>query len=113
LPEGIPVSLIIPGNIKTAIWQKVQETTIPASPEVKERYGKMLQAMEKITTKMGAQGIPPETVAKVIENALIRKRPKPRYIVGMDAKLQTIAEMILPDRIIDNVFKLALGFNQK
>lgn len=109
LPEGIQVILIIPGNIKTAIWEKVQDSTTPASSTVEEIYGHSLKAMKKTTTKMGSQGIPPETVAKVVTKALTFKNPRPSYIVGLDAKLQTIASMLLPHRLIDRIFTRALG----
>jgi len=109
LPEGIHVVLIIPGNIKTSIWKKVQDGTKPASPAVEARYGSALESMEKLTKKMGSQGIPPERVAKIVEKALTRKRPKPTYIVGTDAKLQSIAAAVLPNRWIDRLFLFALG----
>ena len=109
LPEGIHVVLIIPGNIKTSIWKKVQDSTKPTSPEVEARYGYALKSMEKLTQKMGLQGIPPENVAKVVEKALTLKHPKPTYIVGTDAKLQSIAAAVLPDRWIDHLFLLAVG----
>ena len=109
LPEGIHVVLIIPGNIKTSIWEKVQDGTKPASPVVEARYGSALESMEKLTKKMSSQGIPPESVAKVVEKALTLKRPKPTYIVGTDAKLQNIAAVVLPNRWIDRLFLFALG----
>ncbi len=109
LPEGIRVVLIIPGNIKTSIWKKVQESTKPASPAVEARYGSALAAMEKLTRKMSSQGIPPESVAKVVEKALTLKRPKPAYTVGTDAKLQNIAAVVLPNRWIDRLFLFVLG----
>jgi NAD(P)-dependent dehydrogenase (short-subunit alcohol dehydrogenase family) len=109
LPEGIHVVLIIPGNIKTSIWKKVQDSTKAASPAVEARYGSALESMEKLTKKMSSQGIPPESVAKVVEKALTLKRPKPTYIVGTDAKLQKIAAVVLPNRWIDRLFLFALG----
>ena len=108
LPEEIHVVLIIPGNIKTSIWKKVQDTTKPASPAVEARYGRALESMGKLTKKMSSQGIPPESVAKVVENALTQKSPKPTYIVGTDAKLQSLAAIVLPNRWIDRLFLLAI-----
>jgi NAD(P)-dependent dehydrogenase (short-subunit alcohol dehydrogenase family) len=109
LPEGIHVVLIIPGNIKTSIWKKVQDGTRPASSAVEACYGSALASMEKLTKKMSSQGIPPESVAKIVEKALTLKRPKPAYIVGTDAKLQRIAAVVLPHRWIDRLFLFALG----
>jgi len=109
LPEGIHVVLIIPGNIKTSIWKKVQDGTKPASPAVEARYASALESMGKLTKKMSSQGIPPERVAKIVEKALILKRPQPTYIVGTDAKLQNIAAVVLPNHWIDRLFLFALG----
>jgi NAD(P)-dependent dehydrogenase (short-subunit alcohol dehydrogenase family) len=108
LPEGIHVVLIIPGNIKTSIWKKVQDSTKPASPAVEARYGRALESMGKLTKKMSSQGIPPESIAKIIEKAITLNHPKPTYIVGTDAKLQSLAAVVLPDRWIDRLFLLAI-----
>ena len=113
LPSGIHVSLVIPGNIRTEIWQKVQEGTRHFPQDVCERYGQALDALRKTVEKMGDKGISPKSVAKVIASALTKKRPKTCYTVGLDAKLQTIAAMFLPDRIQDRAVLRMIGIRPR
>lgn len=109
LSQGIHVTLIIPGNIKTAIWGKIQDNSESIHDNANEYYGQALRSMQRVTKKMGSQGIPPESVAKVILKALTRKRPKTQYIVGMDARIQSIASIVLPNSLLDRVLMGMLG----
>ena len=49
------------------------------------------------------RGIPPEKVAAAIERALTASRPKTRYLVGIDAKVQARLKIVIPDRIFDAI----------
>ena len=49
------------------------------------------------------RGIPPDAVAKAIEHALASPRPKTRYIVGVDARLQAALATWMPDRVTDGL----------
>jgi hypothetical protein len=50
--------------------------------------------------------IPPERCAKVIERAMTSRRPRGRYLVGPDARLQA-GISILPTRVMDAATRLA------
>jgi hypothetical protein len=50
---------------------------------------------------MGREGLPPEEVAEVVGEAITAERPRSRYVVGRDAKVQAIAARLLPDRAFD------------
>ncbi len=41
------------------------------------------------------------SVAKVVEEALSTAKPRPRYLVGIDAKFQALMTRFLPDRVRD------------
>ena len=43
------------------------------------------------------RGMPPERVAQAIEHALTARRPRTRYLVGLDAKVQARAKHPAPD----------------
>ena len=47
-------------------------------------------------------GLPPEVVAEVVLTALTTARPKPRYLVGRDAKMASVLEHV-PDRLRDRI----------
>jgi NAD(P)-dependent dehydrogenase (short-subunit alcohol dehydrogenase family) len=104
-PWGMPVSIIEPGSISTPIWEKGAASTDALAerlpPRALELYGRALEAMRNATVRMNAQGIPPERVAKAVTRALIASRPKPRYLVGPDARVQRTLSTLLPTRVFD------------
>ena len=54
-------------------------------------------------------GIPPLEVARVVEHALTASRPKPRYVVGRDAKMRLFLTRLLPTRAMDRLVGRAMG----
>ena len=109
LPSGIHVSLVVPGSIRTEIWKKIQEQTGHLSQDVIERYGNEMEALRRAAEKTSGKGIPPESVGEVVGEALTKKRPRTCYTVGLDAKLQRLAAVLLPDRIQDWVVSRMIG----
>lgn len=95
-------SLIEPGEIKTPIWDKGQETIKEVADRVRvagrePRYGFMLDAQRGFVAHGASNGIEPDAVAKAVEHALTARRPKARYLVGTDAKAVGVITR-LPDR---------------
>jgi hypothetical protein len=48
-------------------------------------------------------------VAEVIGTALTADRPRTRYLVGTDAKVQARMARLLPDRVMDRLIGRAFG----
>jgi hypothetical protein len=48
-------------------------------------------------------------VAKAIEHALSAGRPRTRYLVGIDAKVQARLKSLLPTRLLDRIVARAMG----
>lgn len=109
---GIHVSLIEPGAVKTPIWEKGRETTdellTDLPPEAVERYGKVLETARKMIDFQEKSGVPPIKVAEAIEHALTSSRPKPRYLVGKDAKAQALMARFVPLRLRDALIRKVL-----
>src|SRR5205085_9321474 len=101
---GIGVSLVEPGAIRTPIWDKGirdVEAAIETWPEQAiELYGEVIPTLRATTEKMQRSAIPPDNVAKVVEHALTANRPRTRYLVGTDARVQAIIRRV-PDRARD------------
>ncbi|MFL5907752.1 MAG: SDR family NAD(P)-dependent oxidoreductase, partial [Solirubrobacterales bacterium] len=102
-PWGIDVAVIEPGTIATQIWSKGQDALqdqAEAMPsEATRLYGAQLEAWGK--SFMGeeeTQGIPPEKVGRVIHRAIRSAKPKPRYLVGADAKIGAKVHAVVPKR---------------
>jgi NAD(P)-dependent dehydrogenase (short-subunit alcohol dehydrogenase family) len=104
-PWGIKVSLVEPGVIATAIWGKGRETLnrlddeLP--PEAHELYGEVFEEFRASIDKSDASGIPAVEVAKKVEHALTAARPRPRYLVGTDARVAGFADRLLPDQLME------------
>jgi NAD(P)-dependent dehydrogenase (short-subunit alcohol dehydrogenase family) len=104
---SLHVSLIEPGAVRTAIWDKGRveaarlRTELP--PEALERYGAHVDAIEKGIEMQDRNGVPPVKVAEAVEHALTAERPRSRYPVGKDAWAGALISRVLPDRAVDAV----------
>ncbi|MEO8091664.1 MAG: SDR family oxidoreductase [bacterium] len=101
-PFGVEVSIIEPGAIATPIWEKGNTSAAGAratmSDEVRSLYGEGMDRLQRLATKLGQGGIPPERVADAVAHALTASRPRTRYLVGTDAKIQARLGALLSDR---------------
>lgn len=105
-PHGVHVSLIEPGSIDTPLWQKgnelADEQLEKLTDEQQRRYAQQIAGARKAADFAASHGIPPERCAKVIEHALTSRRPKGRYLVGSDARMQAAFSM-MPVAVSDRV----------
>ncbi len=104
---NIPVVVIEPGAIETPIWQTSQRRAARISgelaPAARDAYGGVLRAFESGSGRPPKHAIPPDRVARVIERALTARRPRTRYLVGLDARLAAFAKAVLSDRLFDRL----------
>src|SRR5262249_18740530 len=112
-PWGIHVCVIEPGAIKSQIWEKgrqyadriVQE--LPA--EAAERYAAHVAVVRRTLDMQDQQAADPEKVAKAVEHALFARRPKTRYVVGTDARIQSALVRCLPDKPYEAIIRRVAG----
>ncbi len=112
-PWGISVSIVEPGSIKTPIWERSDreiERLLERAPETEELYGKPMAAVRGASRRLGERGIAPERVAATIERALTARRPRTRYLVGADAKIQARLKLVTPARAWDRIVARIIGF---
>ncbi len=106
-PWGISVSIVEPGSIDTPIWergaQNAEEIEARAHPGQEALYGKAIASFRKVVQDLADRGIPPEKVAEAISHALESGRPRTRYLVGLDAKVQARLKVLIPDRVFDRI----------
>jgi len=106
-PWGISVSIVEPGSIDTPIWERgasnASEIEARAHPDQEALYGEAIESFRKVVKDLAERGIPPEKVAKVIEHALSADRPRSRYLVGLDAKLQARLKPLIPTPLFDRM----------
>jgi NAD(P)-dependent dehydrogenase (short-subunit alcohol dehydrogenase family) len=112
-PWGLRVSIVEPGSIDTPIWERGERTAdeIGArSPQRESLYGRAIENYRKVIRDTAERGIPPQKVAKVIEHALSAKRPRSRYLVGVDAKVQARIKPLIPPLVFDRIVAKMMGF---
>ncbi len=96
---GIKVVLIEPGLITT----NFEAAVAAGMPTGEGPYAAFNEQVQAATTEaydgpMARFGGPPEAVAKVIEKALTKANPKPRYTVTISAPAAMAARKVLGDR---------------
>jgi NAD(P)-dependent dehydrogenase (short-subunit alcohol dehydrogenase family) len=110
--HGVKVVSIEPGGIATPIWDKGlddgRRIMADMPEEAARRYARLIPAVTKVAERLAREGLPPEAVAEVVGKAVTARRPRARYVVGRDAKIQAIAARLLPDRVLDAVIARAL-----
>jgi NAD(P)-dependent dehydrogenase (short-subunit alcohol dehydrogenase family) len=115
-PWKIHVALIEPGSIDTPVWDKGDasfEGIIESLPsEGKERYMATMERGRRIAQQTAARGISPDEVAKRVEHALTSRRPRTRYLVGVDAKARAAIENAMPDRVRDRAIGRVMGYGK-
>jgi NAD(P)-dependent dehydrogenase (short-subunit alcohol dehydrogenase family) len=106
--QGMRAVLIEPGSIATPLWEKGTSdanSRLEGLPdEMRSRYEKHVNGALHMAAVAEKQAIPPDRVAKVIEQALTAQKPKGRYLVGPDAHIQAVVAA-MPTRILDGVMK--------
>jgi NAD(P)-dependent dehydrogenase (short-subunit alcohol dehydrogenase family) len=112
-PWGIRVILIEPAQTDTDLWRKAEETfeeTVAAmSPHHRELYAKHLEGARKSIPRAARMAAPVDGVARAIEKSLTATRPRARYVVGANARVQAIMAALTPTAVLDRVLGMGLG----
>ena len=101
-PYGVRVSLVEPGVIATPIWSTASaagDEVMSSIPAEHPRYARQIAGARK-SARNGSSGSPPSTVGTVVRKAIVSRRPRPRQVVGSDAKVVAALVRLLPFRAI-------------
>ncbi|MCM0606243.1 MAG: SDR family oxidoreductase [Xanthomonadaceae bacterium] len=113
---GIHVSLVEPGVTATPIW----ETTLCQAKKIRQalpheaepKYGRMLDRFEAFSVYRGPRGAHPNSIARVIERALLSPFPRARYFCGgTQGNIQRVLSL-LPKSVNDRFFARAIGTSE-
>lgn len=112
-PWEISVSIVEPGSIDTPIWERgernADEINERTPPQQEVLYGKAIERYRKVVRQTAERGIAPDKVAKAIEHALADSRPRTRYLVGIDAKVQARLKPLIPTPVFDRIVGRVMG----
>ncbi|MGB7686528.1 MAG: SDR family NAD(P)-dependent oxidoreductase [Solirubrobacterales bacterium] len=110
---GISVSIVEPGSIDTPIWESgernADEVNERTPPKQEALYGKAIERYRKVVRQTAERGIAPDKVAVAIEHALTDNRPRTRYLVGIDAKVQARLRPLIPTPVFDRIVGRVMG----
>ncbi|MBK8191196.1 MAG: SDR family oxidoreductase [Vampirovibrionales bacterium] len=111
LAQGVTVSVLQPGPIRTPLWQKTTSEAASAFPqvpqEIQQLYAPLFLKMGERAARSGQTGDDPSVVTRVILRALTDRSPKSRYGVGRGGFLWRTMRA-LPDRWRDAMILYAL-----
>src|SRR5438128_2176662 len=103
---GVAVVLVEPGTFKTGIWDEAErDMARRTGSRYAGAYRRSLASMRFTQPLMGD----PARVAAVIGRALTAWYPRARYLVGTDAQLIALTDMVLPTAVRDRLTRLVLG----
>ncbi|HTF35355.1 MAG TPA: SDR family oxidoreductase [Myxococcota bacterium] len=100
-PFGVAVSLIEPGDIRTAFNDATDFTLASRSA-----YGARIARCEEVIRRSLDQAPGPAVVARAVVRALCSPRPRTRYPVGPDSRLVPLGRRLLPDWIAERLIRL-------
>ncbi len=104
-PWGIKVVLVEPAMTDTDLWRKAPETleseAAAMSEEHRGLYAEHLEGMRRAIPRIQKMAKPVDTVTATIERALTATRPRARYQVGTDVKVQAALSAVTPTRVLD------------
>jgi len=112
-PWDLHVALLEPGAVDTAIWEKTQgyadalETRLPE--EARALYGEAIAGVRRRLRQSEGSAASPEGCARAVAHALTARRPRTRYPVGLDARVQIALAGLLPDRLRDRLIARLLA----
>ena len=106
---GVHVVLIEPGLITTEFGETAAGT-VGETPVDDGAYGKFNAAVAKATKEayegpLAKLGGGPETVARKIEKAISKRRPKTRYPVTASARMALTQRSLMTDRMWDGLLR--------
>ena len=103
-PFGLGVTVLVPGAFATDILELTQSYARPTGP-----YAQLSEDLERRGRKMVGFAASPDKFAPAVERALDEDGPYRRHSVGPDAKAVTLANRLLPGRVLHRFGAMALG----
>jgi short-subunit dehydrogenase len=101
---GVQVSLVEPGDIRTAFNERTEWGDARGSP-----YGERRARAERAIRESLPAAPGPELVARWIHRALTARRPRVRYPVGPESWNVPLGRRLLPDRLVLRLIRSHFG----
>jgi NAD(P)-dependent dehydrogenase (short-subunit alcohol dehydrogenase family) len=111
--QGIGVTVLEPGAIATAIWDKGETAGNEFTPDhpAMALYGPELEGLLRLSRKTAKNAIPAEQAAAIAVQALLRSKAPARVLVGRDAKAMAFLRKWLPLSWFDAILLREFGIS--
>lgn len=111
--QDLRIVLIEPGVVRTNMVAQTVTGSRAGSDEIAARhrtlYGDIYARFARMIERESTGGVSVEKAADVIERAAFAKTAATRCTIGKDARAVTTLARILPDRVLDMVFRRMLA----
>ena len=115
-PQNIHCSAILPGAVKTNIWNRAEESIKDSlqqlSPEGVHLYRDNIVSALQLSNKLENKGVSAEAAAMVYKKVLESPKPKLKYFIGADSKLMHWMVRYLPDSLRHSIINTQLKFKK-
>jgi NAD(P)-dependent dehydrogenase (short-subunit alcohol dehydrogenase family) len=106
---GVRVVIVEPGFFKTSIGEKSRERTETLAGRRDSPYATAYDRMRGMLELMERLAPSAEVVARSITSAIESRRPRRRYIVGLDALATIATQPFIPRELTDFAMRLVAG----
>jgi len=115
-PQNIHCSAILPGAVKTEIWNRAEESIKNSlqqlSHEGAHLYRDNIVSALQLSNKLENKGVSPEAAALVYKKVLESPKPRLKYFIGADSKLMHWMVRYLPDALRHSIINTQLKFKK-
>lgn len=115
-PQNIYCSAILPGAVKTGIWNRAEESIKTSlqqfSSECAHLYQDNIVSALQLSNKLENKGVSPEAAALVYKKVLESPQPRLKYFIGADSKLMHWMVRYLPDALRHGIINTQLKFKK-
>ena len=106
---GVRVVIVEPGFFKTSIGEKSRERTETLAGRRGSPYATAYDRMRGMLELMERLAPSADVVARTITSAIENRRPRQRYIVGLDALATIATQPFIPRELTDFAMRLVAG----
>lgn len=104
---GIDVITVIPGPVKTAIWDKAEALDFSAYKTTP--YGSLVEAFRSFMVREGRSGLDPKQIGSIVFAALTQKHPRAVYVLVPKKFMNWTLPTVLPTRLVDKLMGRQFG----
>lgn len=112
-PQGIRVSVMLPGGVRTEVLKKVETDIVSALQDPRNsaigRYSDGIERLRRLITQSAQMASSPEAVASRVVATIQRDNPAFRHLIGIDAHVMATVVGILPTGASMWMFRRLLG----